>query len=184
MEYRTAFISDYPQRLLSEFYERLCRQQREYIRNSNPESARRSLAARALLTELIREKYGEDCAGRLYADQNGQLHVDGMNELYVSISHSKEMVAAVLCDRPVGIDIEKIRPLSEKLKKKICDPGLPTEEDHIRLWTVKEAYLKAFGISFAQMLGMNEQDILKKADIFSKKSNGHYLSVAQKTEKR
>lgn len=82
-----------------------------------------------------------------------------------NISHSGDMVVCAVDDKPVGIDIEKIRPIDLKVAKHICtDDELiylfgytPTEQDFVyttdqglltrffQLWTAKEAYGKCTG---------------------------------------
>jgi len=72
---------------------------------------------------------------------------------YFNISHAGEWVACALADRPVGIDIELIKPLDYRLAEGFC-----TQEEYLlllqqpeetrlnyfyRLWTRKESYLKA-----------------------------------------
>lgn len=83
-----------------------------------------------------------------------------------NISHSGDIVVCVVDDKPVGIDIEKIRPLDLKVAKRTCtDEELislfghtPTEQDFayttdheiltcfFKLWTAKEAYGKCIGV--------------------------------------
>ncbi len=82
-----------------------------------------------------------------------------------NISHSGDMVVCAVDDQPVGIDIEKIRPIDLTVARRICtDEELlylfghtPTEQDFtyttnteiltrfFELWTAKEAYGKCIG---------------------------------------
>lgn len=82
-----------------------------------------------------------------------------------NISHSGDMVVCAVDDKPVGIDIEQIRPIDLTVAKRICtDEELlqlfghtPTEQDFtyttdteiltrfFELWTAKEAYGKCMG---------------------------------------
>ena len=82
-----------------------------------------------------------------------------------NISHSGDMVVCAVDDKPVGIDIEQIRPIDLTVAKRICtDEELlylfchnPTEQDFtyttdkeiltrfFELWTAKEAYGKCIG---------------------------------------
>jgi 4'-phosphopantetheinyl transferase len=76
---------------------------------------------------------------------------------YFSISHCKEGIAVAIDDQPIGIDIEAIRPVNNDLIERVMN-----EEERVgmndrlftRLWTQKEAVLKAEGtgiMSFEQM---------------------------------
>lgn len=82
-----------------------------------------------------------------------------------NISHSGEMVVCAVNDKPIGIDIEQIRPINLTIAKRICtDEELlylfghqPTDKDFtyttdmeiltrfFELWTAKEAYGKCIG---------------------------------------
>jgi 4'-phosphopantetheinyl transferase len=72
-----------------------------------------------------------------------------------SVAHKRRWAAAVISDQPVGIDIERIKPRREEL---FDDAGTPREwtllggrtwPAFFRLWTAKEAVLKAYGIGMA-----------------------------------
>lgn len=82
-----------------------------------------------------------------------------------NISHSSNMVMCAVDDKPVGIDIEQIRPIDLTVAKRICTNEellhlfgyTPTEQDFaytadieiltrfFELWTAKEAYGKCIG---------------------------------------
>ena len=72
---------------------------------------------------------------------------------YFSLSHSKRGIAVAISDEPIGIDIEAIRPLSEGLVQRAMNPqeqaqiaaAANPEQEFIRLWTRKEAYVKMQG---------------------------------------
>lgn len=83
----------------------------------------------------------------------------------MNISHSGDMVVCAVDDRPVGIDIEQIRPIDLTVAKRICSVEellylfghRPTEQDFtyttdteilarfFEIWTAKEAYGKCLG---------------------------------------
>lgn len=84
-----------------------------------------------------------------------------------NISHSGDMVVCAVDDKPVGIDIEQIRPIDLSVAKHVCaDDELiyifghkPTEKDFVytedmetltrffELWTKKEAFYKCGSLS-------------------------------------
>ena len=88
-----------------------------------------------------------------------------------NVSHSEEMVVCTLGYKPVGIDIEKIRPIDLKIAKHICTEEelrflfgcTPTEKDFsyttnidiltrfFKIWTAKEATAKCKGTGVADM---------------------------------
>lgn len=74
---------------------------------------------------------------------------------YWSISHKPEYVAGVVSPNRIGIDIEKIRPYTKGLEKKVAAEkewalySLDRSELLFRFWTAKEAVLKTVGIGLA-----------------------------------
>lgn len=69
-----------------------------------------------------------------------------------SLTHKPEYVGAVFAPSPVGMDLEKIRPCSAALFRKIAaekewalDDGSDREQLFFRYWTAKEAVLKTGG---------------------------------------
>lgn len=82
-----------------------------------------------------------------------------------NISHSGNIVICAIDNKPVGIDIEQIRPIDLKIAKRICSEnelrylfGYPPKETDFNktddtavlsrffeLWTAKEAYSKCLG---------------------------------------
>ena len=76
-------------------------------------------------------------------------------EAEISIAHSGEYAAAAAAKLPVGIDIERIRPVLRPLVYRICSQeeqewmrSVPEQflTRFFRLWTMKEAYGKMLGI--------------------------------------
>ena len=77
---------------------------------------------------------------------------------YWSVSHKRRWAAAVVADEPVGIDIERIEPRPRDLHDAL---GAAAEWDLLgdrswpaffRLWTAKEATLKANGVGIGKLL--------------------------------
>ena len=72
---------------------------------------------------------------------------------YFSISHCKQGIAVVVSDSPVGIDIEGMRKVDDGLVRKTMNTqeqaqiaaAANPEQEFIRLWTRKEAYVKMLG---------------------------------------
>lgn len=118
---------------------------------------RRSQARKLLAHQLGLEEHaveiGHEPAGRPLI-----LHPRGSG-LHLSLATRSGLVAIALADRPVGIDVERVAPAS--------DPPLamlhPDEQRWLeslsasarpsafaRLWSAKEAYVKALGTGFAR----------------------------------
>ena len=111
--------------------------------------------ARSMTGELLSQKLLSEFAPKssffLDEDADGKPFVSG-SPFHISISHSGGYVAAAVADRPLGIDLQELRRISDAVLRRCFSPaerswidaGDPTERA-IRLWTMKEAYGKLYG---------------------------------------
>lgn len=93
--------------------------------------------------------------------------------IYWSVAHKPEWVAGVVATVPVGIDIEKVRPRPDSLYRRIAaadewrlGAGRPKMDWFYRIWTAKEAVLKAEGLglrglSRCRLTAVGDQDRLR-----------------------
>jgi 4'-phosphopantetheinyl transferase len=76
------------------------------------------------------------------------------NGLYWSITHKPAYVGGVVAWTPIGMDVERVRPCSENLFKRVGDTRewslAAADRDRVffRYWTAKETVLKATGVGF------------------------------------
>lgn len=92
---------------------------------------------------------------RIEADENGR-PFSPEAPCCLSLSHSGSCVAAAASFEPVGIDLQAIRPISDRLLARYCSEeerawaaeaqSAERIERAVRLWTMKEAYGKMLGI--------------------------------------
>lgn len=114
-----------------------------------------ALRARAREALALSAGYAGLRLGPLAKDDNGAPLPSG--GVYWSLSHKSACVAAVAALRPVGIDVERIKPVSAGLRRRIAEADewamAPAEEQHIffRFWTAKEAVLKAVGTGLVEL---------------------------------
>jgi 4'-phosphopantetheinyl transferase len=116
--------------------------------------------------------------GELLKDPDGvPMPFDGC---YWSLTHKPEYVGAVVAFKPTGIDVERIKEVSEALIQKIATTGewLLSEAgphvDFFRFWTAKEAVLKAAGVGMKglsscrihQVLGDRHMTVDFKGQLF------------------
>ena len=92
------------------------------------------------------------------------------NGPYFSISHCQQGIAVAVDEQPIGIDMESIRHADEELIKRtmneeeirtIANANASADRAFTRLWTQKEAIVKAQGVgiqSFEQLQGIRAQD--------------------------
>ncbi len=113
----------------------------------------------------ISARHGGICAGPLLKDEKGApLPFHGN---YWSVTHKSQYVAGVVGPRKIGIDLEKIRSVSEGLFEKTAhdsewnlavNPRCLTL--FFRVWTAKEAVLKATGVGIAALMKCRVADII------------------------
>ena len=101
-----------------------------------------------LLCELLAEWGSDNTCPIFIYNEYGAPSIDGGP--YFSISHCKNGIAVAVDSRPIGIDIESVRPFKEALMKKTMNADEQTlimrdeqaDWTFTRLWTKKEALLK------------------------------------------
>jgi 4'-phosphopantetheinyl transferase len=128
-------------------------------RFASPAAGARWLAARDVLRRVLGAVLGEDPASIVLAEgPGGKPVLHRRRGPHFNLSHSGELVAVALGDRPVGVDIEVDRRLvrPERLAARLYDDpdeirrwALTTEPLRSQLllqrWTEVEAVLKATG---------------------------------------
>ena len=121
-------------------------------------------AVRAHAHKLLREclkpmgvDYGEDTP--VTKGKMGKPSLSERPDIHYNISHADGIAACIVSDRECGIDCEKVREyrpnvmkraFSEK-ERKMVESAPEKERDILffRLWTLKEAYVKAIGIGIS-----------------------------------
>ena len=88
--------------------------------------------------------------------EHGKPRLPG-SDLHFSLSHSDGLCAAVTSRHPIGLDVERIRPLRPALLPRFCTPdeislceGDP--ELAVKIWTAREAKAKENGRGIGQKL--------------------------------
>ncbi len=136
--------------------------QREYIVNKKKSiSQKQSIVARIILKNLLLEAYGIKDGYNIGFQTNGQPYYLNSPNVYISLSHSGDYAAAVVSDKPIGIDIQVLKSVNENLVKRVC---VCDELDYVKtsrskeffkLWTVKEAYSKCTGIKLQDVFKLS-----------------------------
>ncbi len=153
MKWLFSKTTDIAENEYQEIYNSLTESRKNHIdRMKNSDDRKRSLAAQYLLIKLLGEMGVESAV--LESDNNSKPYLNG-SDLFVSISHSHEMVACAVDSVPIGIDIEKITPVSNSLIDYVCtdkekeyvckSTQKPSFKRFFEVWTAKEAYIKKMG---------------------------------------
>lgn len=123
-----------------------------------------------LLGEIFSEKYEIDMTEeKVRKNEYGKPYLPMAAGLHFNLSHCEGMVACIISEREVGVDVEVIRPYCRDVIRKVCTleeqealsekeyieqsaqevqgEGSYTAADELffRLWTLKESYIKAEG---------------------------------------
>ena len=90
-------------------------------------------------------------------------------DVHFNISHSGSLSACAVSDKPVGIDVQIMRPVRTNLTKRVCTPGelqyIGTEDltgealvRFYRVWCTKEAYFKWLGTGITDLKSFDTVD--------------------------
>ena len=105
-----------------------------------------------LLCQGLKEEYGIEEIELTY-NEYGKPYLKGNKNIYFNISHTKHLVACVISDTEVGVDIEEIRKYNPIIKDKILSDeeknNIKDDKDVIKYWTIKEAVCKCEGTGIA-----------------------------------
>lgn len=130
-------------------------------RMKQPKDRENSLLATSLTDRLLKERGIKNAV--LENDSNGRPFLKESN-LFISISHCEKAVVCVLSEKPVGIDIEKQKPVNPSLIDYVCtseEKAYINEDKELsqirffEIWTAKEAYFKKCGVGLKNMLSTN-----------------------------
>ena len=184
-------IATFSREALQQVYDDLTPSRKERIdRLRKQADQQRSLAAEKLVYQVLQEQFGITNA-KLHCRENGSPYLSGC-ELYVSISHSEEMVACAIGSSPVGIDIERVRPINLNICRHVClpeemaylnpapqDPAEPLCQDmqtllrFYEIWTAKEAYYKRQGTGITDLKKVNILNLPRQGW----ELDGYYLQI-------
>lgn len=139
----------------------LSEQRREQVLRFKHEQGRKTcVAAYMLLCEGLRKEYGIAEPPVFTYGEHGKPTLVSHPDIHFSLSHCREVAACVIDRRPVGIDVETIRPFKERLMQytmndsevKCIRQAERPDVEFIRLWTMKEAVLKLTGEGISRNL--------------------------------
>ena len=146
----------------------------------------RSLAGDHLARMGISELCGVDPAAiRFAGTQDGKPYAVGL-DVHFNISHSGHFVVCAVSERNVGIDVEQMRPVREKLVRKVCTESelawyQEAEDDgeairrFFQIWTSKEAYFKWLGTGITNLKAFDTLVHIRGGGTFE--LDGHMVSI-------
>ena len=129
-------------------------QRREKVLAFRHEQGRKlSASAYMLLCKALNDVYGITEKPVFEYSEHGKPLIVGHPEINFNLSHCRSVAACVVSSRPVGIDVEEVREYKDSLARYVLNDdeyaavmssSSPASE-FIRLWTMKESYLKLTG---------------------------------------
>jgi 4'-phosphopantetheinyl transferase len=172
MSAEIVWLRHQPQHSLDDFISALnAAEKQELSRFTHPERQRSFLLSRALLRQTLAPRLQRPgSAINFTRADNGRLMLAQEQHWKFSLSHSAGLIAIVVAQAPCGIDIEIARSVnheriahryfaeSEQAWLAQCGTENRTH-DFFRLWTLKEATVKALGEGLADNLSRLAFDI-------------------------
>lgn len=124
-------------------------------RMNDPETRQLSLLADILIRRLAARQWGLDArALQIETAPGGKPVLRGHPSRHFNVSHTPGGILCALSDRPVGVDIECARPVSDRVAARWFTPAEQAwaggdETRRLILWTRKEAAAKWSGAGLA-----------------------------------
>lgn len=116
----------------------------------------RSMLVRKLLGYAVKEQWGMDLP-EIEKDEKGKPYFAGKADMYFSLSHSKTHVLAAVSTRPVGADIETLRPIREGTQR-LFSPEMLADFGYFGGWTLREAVFKLCGEGALRTMDIRMRD--------------------------
>lgn len=130
------------------------RQRRERLMQlRNARDRRLGLAAYMLLCGALEVEYGITGMPDFGYGDGGKPFIADRPDICFNMSHCRVAAACAVGGSPMGVDIETIRPYNATLARRVLsgvelaavEASLRPDIEFIRLWTMKESYLKMTG---------------------------------------
>lgn len=120
--------------------------------------------------------------------KNGKPYADGL-DIHFSLSHSGNLAVCAISDKPVGIDVEKIRDVNMGVAQKcftdreqyyVFSDKRKMQKRFFEIWTKKEAYAKRLGMGVADFLSF---DVIDKPSVYIVQNSKYMVAVSTEKEK-
>lgn len=120
------------------------------LRMQQEEKRREPLCAYMILRLALWEQYHWKELPAISVSSQGKPCFPEHPEVHFNISHTSGAVLVGLSDQPIGVDIEKIRPVSQRAMRRLA--GAYTEEEFFKSWVRREARTKRSGDGISTMM--------------------------------
>ena len=154
------------------------RQRLERVQRS--EKRQEVLCAYTMLYLALRQQYGWRRTPEIELSSMGKPFFPEFPEVHFNISHTAGAVLVGVSDEPVGVDIERIRPVSLRYMQRIA--GVATEEAFYRSWVCREARAKRAGAGIGALIGQESPLQNGEHFYFLDVFDGYVAGVATRSE--
>lgn len=115
----------------------------------DPTRAHEPLCAYAALLMGLRALYGWRTLPEISYNKYGKPYFADRPDVHFNLSHTRGAVLVGIHDHPLGVDIERIRPVSERTMRRLA--GTVSEREFFESWTRRESRAKWSGTGLAAM---------------------------------
>lgn len=112
-------------------------------RLSDPARGHEALIAYAALRAMLRDSFGMEELPPITLGAHGKPYFPSRPDVCFNLSHTDGAVLVALHDQPVGVDIERLRPLSARSMQRIA--GTMNEQTFFARWVQRESRAKWSG---------------------------------------
>lgn len=109
-----------------------------------------SLFAYALLAHALHDRYGWEALPEIALGAHGKPYFPSCPDAFFSLSHSRGAVLLAVHDHSIGVDIECLRPVSERMRTRF---HASDEAAFWQDWVQRESRCKRRGISAVALRG-------------------------------
>lgn len=120
------------------------------LRVKQEEKRREPLCAYLILRLALREQYHWRQLPDIRLSAQGKPYFPEHPTVHFNISHTSGAVLVGLSDQPLGVDIEKVRPVSRRTMRRLADTA--AEEEFFKSWVRREARVKRSGAGIGTMM--------------------------------
>lgn len=144
-----------------------------------------SAAVYLLLRYALAARYGIDESVGFEYGKNGKPRLRDFPDMHFNLSHTANAVACAVSDSPIGVDVQRIAEVSEKVARRVLTEIEYQEflrddnpDDYFcRAWTMKESVLKQTGQGIAG--DFRDISVADLTDITVYRGDGYYCSVTE-----
>lgn len=149
MQLKHGFLSKLSSAQLCEWQRWLSEDKQKQLKSLPLFRQRQLICGEGFARLLLSERFSIDPQSvKISFSSHGKPLVEGA---WFSISHSRDVVVCAVDSTPIGIDVEKIRPIKKEIIQKLSPvqqnyvqhaPTGKEDEYFFRVWTAAEAYIK------------------------------------------